>query len=101
MLKSTYFLLVFLAILTTACTSKRKFNHELWNLRTDPGFPPKERNAMVDDLTNNYTLKGLTSQELRRLVGEPDYTDSTRLTYKVVVDYGWDIDPVYTKRSRF
>jgi len=56
---------------------------------------------MLDDLINNHTLNGLTTQQLRGQLGKPDFTESNELIYEVVVDYGWDIDPVYTKNLIF
>ncbi len=56
---------------------------------------------MVDDLINNHTLKGLTVHQLRDSIGKPDFTEPTTITYSIIVDYGWDIDPVYIKNLTF
>jgi hypothetical protein len=56
---------------------------------------------MLKDLTTNYKLVGITYSELVSVLGVPDNKDSSSLTYKIVVDYGMDIDPVYTKNLDF
>jgi hypothetical protein len=59
------------------------------------------RPKMLTDLTTNYKLKGLKYSELIELLGIPDSKDSSSLSYKIIVDYGHDIDPVYTKDLDF
>ena len=60
-------------------------------------FP--HRKYMIDDLVQNYQLKSKTYHELVELLGQPQSKlDSTlQVFYDIDVDYGWDIDPVYTK----
>jgi hypothetical protein len=77
-----------------------KFDKHLWT-KTDPGFPPTERMKMVDDLTKNYKLTGIRYTELRQLLGEYDFKDSASVGYQLVIDYGHDIDPVYSKDLTF
>ncbi|HEY5406177.1 MAG TPA: hypothetical protein VIJ92_03780, partial [Ginsengibacter sp.] len=49
------------------------------------------------DLTSNYNLRGIPYKKLVYLLGVPDGSDNVDLFYDIVVDYGSDIDPVYTK----
>ena len=61
-------------------------------------FP--NRNSMIHDLTTNYKITGLTYKQLIDLLGKPQgVIDSNKNTifYDVDIDYGHDIDPVYTK----
>ena len=81
--------------------SEIKFNSNQWKEREDPAFPPEQRSKMVADLTSNYKLVGLKYSELVKLLGIPDAKDSISLTYRITVDYGGDIDPVYMKELNF
>ena len=56
---------------------------------------------MLTDLTTNYKLTGLKYSQLIDLLGIPDSKDSSSLSYKIIVDYGNDIDPVYAKNLDF
>jgi hypothetical protein len=59
------------------------------------------RNKMLKDLMTNYKLVGLQYKEVINLLGEPNYSESSSFAYQVIVDYGSDIDPVYTKNLDF
>ena len=50
---------------------------------------PEDRHFMVSSLQENVELAGMTEAEVRALLGEPDYTDtSERLSY--IIDTGID-----------
>ena len=58
------------------------------------------REHMVRDLMENHLQKGMTFQELTTLIGPPEnYSnmDINTVGYEIMVDYGWDIDPVEGK----
>lgn len=78
-----------------------KFDKNKWNEQTDQLFPPSYRSQMLTDLMTSYRLKGLKYSELIELLGVPDAKDSSSLSYKIIVDYERDIDPVYTKELVF
>lgn len=78
-----------------------KFDKNKWNEQTDPLFPSQYRPNMLADLTTNYKLVGLNYSQLIEFLGIPDAKDSSSLSYKIVVDYEKDIDPVYTKDLDF
>ncbi len=78
-----------------------KFDKNKWQEQTDPLFPSPYRSQMVEDLTTNHKLVGLKYSQLIELLGIPDYKDSSSLSYKIIVDHGKDIDPVYTKDLEF
>lgn len=93
---------VFIAILfivtLSPCQTKQKFDKAKWAEVADlMTFP--NRKYMIDDLVQNYRLKGMTYQKLIELLDKPQKKlDSTfRVYYDIDVDYGTDIDPVYTK----
>lgn len=93
-------ILLLLAITVTiySCQQKQKFEKTKWAEVADlMTFP--HRKYMIDDLVQNYQLKGKTYHELVELLGQPQSKlDSTlQVFYDIDVDYGWDIDPVYTK----
>lgn len=89
--------LLFMVIICS-CQRKQKFDKARWlevgDLMTFPN-----RNNMIDDLVNNYNLKGKTFKEVTDLLGQPQYSSSSTMDvgYKIDEDYGSDIDPVYTK----
>ena len=54
---------------------------------------------MVKDLLDNHKLTGRTKRSIIDLLGEADLIDSVEgnVSYQVLLDFGWDIDPVHTK----
>ena len=81
-----------------SCQTKQKFDKTKWAEVADlMTFP--NRKYMIDDLVQNYQLKDKTYHQLIELLGPPQLKlDSTlRVYYEIDVDYGSDIDPVYTK----
>jgi hypothetical protein len=78
-----------------------KFDKERWSEREDPAFPSPDRTRMLADLTSHYKLKGIKYADLVQLLGHPDLNDSNSLGYKIVEEYGRDIDPVYTRNLEF
>lgn len=45
--------------------------------------------------------RGLEIPDLTKLLGNPDNGDSVSVTYQIELDYGFDIDPVYSKKLYF
>lgn len=81
-----------------ACNNPQtKFAKDKWNEQSDPLFPSAHRKEMLDDLTANHKMVGLKYNHLIDLLGVPDYKDKNSLSYKIIVDYGGDTDPIYTK----
>ena len=62
----------------------RDFTAENW-AKTKPG----DRHFMVDDLTANSGIMGMTEADVRALLGEPDYADSPALL-AYIIDTGID-----------
>ena len=64
-------------------------------------FP--NRKYMVVDLTSNYQLKGKNYNEIFKLLGQPQGKDDNdfEIFYDIDIDYGNDIDPIYTKTLLF
>jgi hypothetical protein len=76
---------------------KQHFDKQKWDEKEDWDYPV--RNSMVDDLIKNHKIKGLKYKQLIALLNEPQGrgADSLSVYYQIVMDFGWDIDPVYTK----
>lgn len=90
--------ILILITLLTLCGCKSKFDKKLWIVEEDAETYP-HRDKMVDDLVENHHLKGLTYHQLVDSVGLPNlnYQVDSGVYYVIKVDYGWDIDPVYSK----
>jgi hypothetical protein len=87
--------------LLPSCNRELNFDRTKWNVQSDPAFPPEYRKQMLTDLTTHYPLKGMRYPALVQLLGEPDVSDSSGVGYKIVTQYGHDIDPIYTKNLEF
>ena len=95
----TYNNLILLTILLwSSCNQQVKFDKNKWNEQIDPLFPSRYRAKMLNDLTVHNKLVGLNYRQLIESLGTPDNKDSNVASYKIVVEYGSDIDPVYTKQ---
>lgn len=89
------------AFLFSSCNSEIKFDKAKWDEYPDLAFSPPYRNKMLADLTTHHKLTGLHYSELIDLLGKPNFKDSSFIGYTILVDYGSDIDPVYTKKLDF
>ncbi|WCT11539.1 hypothetical protein [Mucilaginibacter jinjuensis] len=78
------------------CQPNLKFNKSEWSYKEDWDYP--YRDEMLNDLTKNHKLKGLTFHQLIDSLGQPqaDGTDNS-FFYETLIDFGSDIDPVHTK----
>lgn len=88
-----YYILI--TIFLVSCNQQIKFNQAQWQTKDDMEYPYRKK--MLNDLTTNHKLSGLKYSEIIDLLGQPQISDSTTLGYQIIVDYGHDIDPVYTK----
>ncbi|MBE9585631.1 hypothetical protein IM792_14335 [Mucilaginibacter sp. JRF] len=74
---------------------KQNFDKKLWSKKNDWDYP--HRNKMLKDLLKNHGLKGKPLSEVTDMLGEPDDTDGKHIYYDIVMKYGADIDPIYSK----
>ncbi|TDH26988.1 hypothetical protein EXU57_09295 [Segetibacter sp. 3557_3] len=94
-------LLLLLLLCFIACKNKQqeirpeKFDRVKWMETNGLEHPYRER--MLQDLIDNYTLKGLNAKEVFNLLGEPDRTDDGHLFYTVVKKYFANVYPIYTR----
>ena len=93
-----YLTILFILFFSSCYFNQEKFNKQKWNLKDDVGYY-SYREPMLKDLLENHKIKGLNITELENLFGkiEIDSSNKKELFFNVVVDFGWDIDPVYTK----
>jgi hypothetical protein len=92
------YILILLTIFTS-CKNEIKFDSKKWKTYADLDQYPY-RESMLGDIVDNDRLMGLKYQTVIDSLGQPEnYWDKkeNELWYSVTVDYGTDIDPVYTK----
>lgn len=96
------FIYLLITVLLSSCQAKQKFDKMRWAEVADlMTFPNRE--SMIDELTNNFQLKGKNYNEIIELLGQPQGKgeNDLQIFYDIDVDYGSDIDPIYTKTLNF
>lgn len=98
MFKVTIYFVYFLFIVILISCNKIKFNSNRWQQYMGVDGPDgSEREAMAEDLLQNYKLVGLTNKQMLQLLGPPEnYTDTTKTYYTLSEKYDM-IDPVSGK----
>lgn len=79
--KSKTVLFSLIILLFAACNRHSKFNRDNWG-DTD-GLTFAYRNGMVDDLLQNYKLKGLKYQQVIHLLHRPQQSNTTEMMYEI------------------
>jgi outer membrane protein assembly factor BamE (lipoprotein component of BamABCDE complex) len=77
---------------------QNKFDKNTWNDMDDIMYANRE--SMISDLMTNNLRQGMTYMEVVELLGKPEnYANikSNTIGYEIMVDYGWNIDPVKGK----
>jgi hypothetical protein len=69
-------------IALSACKNHSKFDRDDWN--DGDGLTFAYRAGMVDDLLQNYKLKGLKYQEAIHLLHRPQQSDKTQMLYEIL-----------------
>lgn len=90
-----------LVIFIASCTQDINFEKTKWAERTDPIYPSAYRSQMLKDLTTKHKLVGLSYSQLIKYLGDPDKEKINSVAYTIAIDYGSDIDPVYSKDLEF
>jgi hypothetical protein len=96
-------IILLLSIFLASCNHNEKFDKVKWQEQGDLRTY-LHRKSMLNDLTKNHKLTGLSYRQLINLIGEPEnYSDKEKdiLYYDIETDYGNDIAPVYTKTLQF
>jgi len=86
-----------IGIVVVCVSCRQKFDKRRWTESVESTIPDSYRSEVLPDLLENRRLVGLRTAELTHLLGQPDFTDSVSITYKIIEEYGFDIDPVRTK----
>ena len=79
-----------------------EFDKSKWNERID-GFY-KYRENMVQDLMEVHLKTGMELKNVIDLLGKPENyhnKKSNEIIYEIMVDYGWNIDPIEGKELHF
>lgn len=75
--------------------------------RPSPQFTPElwaetrwqERHRLVDSLMDNYDLEGMTREEVKELLGEPDRDGKGSFEYRIQTDFIFDWRVFYLEFS--
>ncbi len=79
-------------ILSLSCNTK--FEKNKWNIGTDYEYPYREK--MLNDLLNNYDLKGKNVNEILNLLGKPnDFCDQNQY------EFGYRIKIINNSESKY
>ena len=92
---------LFMMTIVVSCDQNTRFNRARWDWRPDPAFAPPLRKGMLQDMTTNHKLKGLSIKELVALLGSPNYVHRNSVGYRISEEYGAGIDPVCTEVLSF
>src|SRR4051812_17804874 len=93
------FVIFLMSICFASCNSNEKFDKAKWQEQGDLRIYT-HRKSMLNDLTKNHKLTGLSYRQLINLIGEPEnHNDKEKdiVYYEIETDYGNDVDPVYIK----
>lgn len=89
---------IFSLFFASCGVEQKKFDKNTWNDMDDIMYANRE--SMISDLMENHLRQGMTYKEVVELLGKPEnYANikSNTIGYEIMVDYGWDIDPVKGK----
>ncbi len=84
--------------LSSCGVKEMEFEKSKWNERFDGFYEYREN--MVQDLMENHLEKGMELKRVIELLGEPGNYQNKKeneITYEIMVDYGWNIDPMEGK----
>ncbi len=89
------------SIMLFSCEPEEKFEKDKWCFQGSAGTGYIHRNCMLKDVLQNHLVKGKNFLEVESLFCGETFIDSTKNGFTVylniITDYGFDIDPVYTK----
>ena len=91
-------LLIIITQLSGCGIKEMEFDKSKWNERFDGFYEYREN--MVQDLMENHLEKGMEFKKVIELLGEPGNYQNKKeneITYEIMVDYGWNIDPIEGK----
>lgn len=83
-------------LLLTLCSCQQKFDKKLWDEQSSEGIH-LNRKSMLNDVVENHKIKGQSYNQIIEMLGDSTGLEDNKLYYNIITDYGWDIDPVYSK----
>ena len=87
----------------SSCKIKQmEFDKSKWNESIDGFYEFREN--MIHDLIKNHLENGMELKAVIDLLGEPDNyqnENANKIIYKIMVDFGWNIDPIEGKELHF
>ncbi|CAL65839.1 hypothetical protein [Christiangramia forsetii] len=92
------FFLIIITQLSSCGVKEMEFDKSKWNERFDGFYEYREN--MIQDLMENHLKKGMKLRKVVELLGEPgnyQNEETNEITYEIMVDYGWNIDPMEVK----
>ncbi len=84
--------------LSSCGVKEMEFEKSKWNERFDGFYEYREN--MVQNLMESHLKKGMDLKNVIELLGEPGNYQNEKpneITYEIMVDYGWNIDPMEGK----
>ncbi len=84
--------------LSSCGVNEMEFEKSKWSERFDGFYEYREN--MVQDLMENHLEKGMELKKVIELLGEPGNYHNKKeneIIYEIMVDYGWNIDPMEGK----
>lgn len=81
-----------------SCNHQIPFDKEKWAQRIDGFYMHREK--MIDDVMDNHLKVGMRYIEIEKRLGKPNHflnAKDNKIVYEILIDYGWDIDPVEEK----
>lgn len=101
-LRTQYPVLILLLIISSCGVDEKNFDKLTWNDRDDIYYANRE--SMVKDLMENHIKLGMSYEQVIELLGKPENFANMKtntIGYEIMVDYGWNIDPVEGKNLYF
>lgn len=99
MMTKTIYILTLIILILTSCKNQINFDSEKWKIEKDLETYPY-REEMLNDIIDNNLFIGDNYKTVIDSLGQPEnilIKEKNKLYFIIETDYGWDIDPVYTK----
>ncbi len=93
--------IIFISLISCETKNAKEihFDKVKWNEKID-GFYIYRKN-MIKDLMKNHLNKGQKMKTIIEMLGKPDNYQNKKnneMVYEIMVDYGFDIDPMESKK---
>lgn len=92
-----YLIIISLGLTIISCQNDIGFDSEKWNEKGVDWQLTENREKMVSDLIKSDTLMGMETDEIIRLLGEPEFKKEKTLEFLIREKHSGNIDPDYIK----